>query len=122
MLYVSVAEVTLLLFVNHTVKVWDELLAQFKPFHFRCMDWNNLDDTKFDVILFISAIHYADDQKGMLDFLMSRLNKNGILILEIGVVNSNENNFVKIKRITKKTNPTLKECKVCLFLMSIFQI
>lgn len=79
----------------------------FPQCHFRCMDWNNLDDTKFDVILFISAIHYADDQKGMLDFLMSRLNKNGILILEIGVVNSNENNFVKIKRsIDSRNFPT----------------
>lgn len=30
--------------------------------------------------------------------------------------------FVKIKRITKKTNPTPKECKVCLFLLSLFLV
>ena len=30
--------------------------------------------------------------------------------------------FVKINRITKKTNPTPKECKVCLFLLSFFLV
>lgn len=30
--------------------------------------------------------------------------------------------FVKINRITKKTNPTPKECKVCLFLLLIFLV
>lgn len=33
-----------------------------------------------------------------------------------------ENIFVKMNRITKKTNPTPKECKVCLFLLLIFLV
>lgn len=33
-----------------------------------------------------------------------------------------EKNFVKMNRKTKKTNPTPKECKVCLFLLLIFLV
>lgn len=70
----------------------------FPQCHFLCLDWQDLPETKFDVIIFISAIHYAEDQKAMIDFLMNRLNPDGFLILEIGLVASNKNKFVKVER------------------------
>jgi SAM-dependent methyltransferase len=52
---------------------------------FHTKSWWDLDETKYDVILFLSAIHYEREQKKLLSFLKSRLNENGLLILEGGV-------------------------------------
>ncbi len=41
----------------------------------------------FDVILCSSAIHYAKDQPALVKELVDRLNENGVLVLEIGVLN-----------------------------------
>lgn len=54
-------------------------------------DFENLDsvlkaDEKYDVILCSSALHYASDQPAVVKSLMGRLKKNGVLILEIGIV------------------------------------
>ncbi|MFM9846896.1 MAG: methyltransferase domain-containing protein [Hyphomicrobiaceae bacterium] len=48
-------------------------------------DWWGVPAEKFDVILFLSAIHYETNQKELLAFLKSRLNLGGTLILECGV-------------------------------------
>lgn len=48
-------------------------------------DWWGLSNECFDVILFLSAIHYEPDQKALLAFLKSRLKPGGTLILECGV-------------------------------------
>jgi len=47
--------------------------------------WWNIPDEKFDLILFLSAIHYEPRQKELLAFLRSRLKPGGTLILECGV-------------------------------------
>jgi len=52
---------------------------------FYTKSWWDLDETKYDLILFLSAIHYEKEQKKLLAFLKSRLKPNGILILEGGV-------------------------------------
>lgn len=54
-------------------------------------DFENLDsvlkaDEKYDVILCSSALHYASDQPEVVKKLMSRLKKNGTLVLEMGIV------------------------------------
>ena len=48
--------------------------------------WWEVPDEKFDLILFLSAIHYESEQKRLLDFLASRLKPEGTLVLECGVV------------------------------------
>lgn len=58
---------------------------------FKQADWSDLAatlgaDNKFDVILCASALHYAEDQAGLLEALMRRLKPGGILVLEIGVI------------------------------------
>lgn len=79
----------------------------FPQCNFICQDWKNLGDEKYDVILNLSAIHYAQDQKKLIDLLVSRLKPNGILILEIGVAPGNGNEFVEVTRsIDKRLFPT----------------
>jgi SAM-dependent methyltransferase len=53
-------------------------------------DWWNLPNEKFDVILFLSAIHYEKNQQKLLSHLQRYLKDKGTLILECGV--SPENN------------------------------
>ncbi len=47
--------------------------------------WWQLDEEKFDVILFLSAIHYEREQKKLLAELRRRLKPGGLLVLEGGV-------------------------------------
>lgn len=54
--------------------------------NFRTTSWWDIPEEKFDIILFLSAIHYEMDQKALLNFLRSRLSPNGILVLECGVI------------------------------------
>lgn len=79
----------------------------FPECNFICQNWDLLGPEKYDVILNASAIHYARDQKKFLDMLMSRLERNGTLVLEIGVAPGEENEFVEIVRsIDKRFFPT----------------
>ena len=48
--------------------------------------WWDLPDEQFDVILFLSAIHYEPEQKKLLDLLSTRLKPEGTLVLECGAV------------------------------------
>lgn len=52
---------------------------------FHAKTWWELDDEKFDFILFLSAIHYEREQKKLLSELRRRLKPGGTLILEGGV-------------------------------------
>lgn len=47
--------------------------------------WWNLPNERFDVILFLSAIHYEPRQKDYLTMLTNHLNPGGTLVLECGV-------------------------------------
>ena len=47
--------------------------------------WWSLPDEKFDLILFLSAIHYESRQRELLDYIALHLKPDGLLILEAGV-------------------------------------
>lgn len=82
----------------------------FPRCEFICKDWSNLGEDKFDVIIFLSAIHYAPDQQAMLDLLMDRLKPGGVLVLEIGIAPGAKNEFVEVKRsIDSRFFPTQKK-------------
>lgn len=53
---------------------------------FQTRSWWNIPDEKFDVIMFLSAIHYEKNQKLLLNHLKTRLKADGMLILECGVI------------------------------------
>lgn len=91
----------------HFVSIAQSLFPQCD---FMCKDWYNLGPHKYDVIICLSAIHYADNQKKFLDFLMSRLKQNGTLVLEIGVAPGDEDDWVKVTRsIDTRFFPTQKK-------------
>ena len=65
---------------------------------FRSGSWWDLPDEKFDVILLLSAIHYEDNQKKLLDSLTNHLTPNGILVLECGVAGGQRKSWVLVRR------------------------
>ena len=62
------------------------------------MPWDDLGSEKVDVILCISAIHYARDQQELIDLLMARLTHDGVLVLEIGCAPGEEETFMEVER------------------------
>lgn len=71
----------------------------FPDCEFLCQSWDDMDDTKFDVILFLSAIHYAKDQEATIHKLMNHLEPGGRLVLEIGVAPRLADKFIEIHRL-----------------------
>jgi len=52
---------------------------------FRCQTWDTLPEGVFDVILLLSALHYANDPQALLDRIYQALAPNGVLVLETGL-------------------------------------
>lgn len=53
--------------------------------------WWDLPDQKFDLILFLSALHYEPREKELFDHLAEYLSPDGTLILECGIIRSGSN-------------------------------
>ena len=53
---------------------------------FDCRTWDTLPADKFDVVLLLSALHYAEDQRAMIQRLVEHLTPQGLFVLEAGVV------------------------------------
>ncbi len=58
---------------------------------FHVSSWWNLPDGQFDVIFFLSAIHYEKEQKKLLSHLVNKLSPTGVLVLECGVAPGSAN-------------------------------
>lgn len=54
---------------------------------FRTQGWSNLPDEEFDVILWLSAMHYERDPKSIFHKISKRLATDGLFVLETGVFN-----------------------------------
>ena len=79
---------------------------------FRCQSWDELPDEKFDIIFFLSALHYAKDQEAMIKSLVDKLTPSGLLVLECGVINEERKEFVKVRRAIDEVHfPTLGKIK-----------
>ncbi len=72
--------------------------ARFPACEFHCQGWENLPDGPFDVILLASALHYAEDQPALLHRLVDHLSRDGVLVLELGIVSSQKSEWVKVTR------------------------
>jgi SAM-dependent methyltransferase len=70
----------------------------FPQCRFACMDWCELGPEKYDLITCLSAIHYAYDQQQLIDLLMSRLEPEGVLVLELGVADGDGDEFIPVTR------------------------
>ena len=81
--------------------------SRFPECRFLAQSWEQLPDEKYDVILLLSALHYAEDQEALIHRLMKALNSGGILVLELGVLSSAKSEWVKVKRsIDERLFPT----------------
>lgn len=70
-------------------------------------NWDDLPPGQFDIILFLSALHYASDQEKLIHQLMNRLNPDGLLVLELGIAPGGGNKWVKVQRsIDEREFPT----------------
>ena len=76
---------------------------------FQLATFDTLPGRKFDVVLFLSAIHYAEDQAKLIHNILNNLvADNGVLILELGVlIDREDEEFVKVVRsIDERFFPT----------------
>ena len=71
---------------------------RFPHCEFLLQSWDQLPDERFDVILLASALHYADDQPGLIRTLVEHLSPDGVLVLELGIVSSREAEWKRVKR------------------------
>lgn len=64
--------------------------------------WWDLPDEEFDIIIFLSAIHYESRQRELLDFLATRLAPGGMLVLECGVFQRPGHFWLSVARSTDR--------------------
>lgn len=60
--------------------------------------WWDLPNEKFDVILFLSAIHYEARQRVLLEKLANHLTPSGVLIIECGIANTEVKAWEAVRR------------------------
>lgn len=85
--------------IDHDPKIIDKAKSRVPEATFYCASWWDIPGNNYDVILFLSAIHYEPRQKLLLDFLRTKLAPDGILVLECGVKWSlSEKEWVPIQR------------------------
>lgn len=76
----------------------EQARRRFPSCEFLLQSWDQLPDEKFDVILLASALHYADDQPGLIQALVKHLSPDGVLVLELGIVSSRDAEWRRVKR------------------------
>ncbi|QOW24169.1 class I SAM-dependent methyltransferase [Lysobacter sp. H23M47] len=98
--------------IDHSPEFIYRAQTRFPECEFHARTWDHLPEGEFDVILLASALHYADDQPGLIDRLVEKLTPDGVLILELGIVSSPRAEWVKVKRgIDERYFPTMAQLK-----------
>ncbi|KRI00007.1 trans-aconitate 2-methyltransferase [Curvibacter sp. PAE-UM] len=70
--------------------------------------WDTLPEGDFDVVLSLSALHYADDQADLIERLMGKVKSSGLLVLEVGVAPGQGEEWVETRRaIDTRFFPTM---------------
>ncbi len=72
--------------------------SRFSNVTFFCQSWDDELEGQFDVVLLASAIHYADDQIALIHRLMAKVRHDGVLIVELGLIDENSEVCKNIKR------------------------
>lgn len=79
----------------------------FPECSFTCGDWESISDRTYDVVLCLSAIHYARDFETFVHFLMRHVASNGLLVLELGIARGDTAALVPVERqITSSISDT----------------
>jgi ubiquinone/menaquinone biosynthesis C-methylase UbiE len=96
--------------IDHSAEFVGRARRRFPGCEFLHQGWDSLPDGTFDAVLLASALHYADDQPGLIDRLMRKVARDGVLVLEIGIVSSRSSSWVKVKRgIDERHFPTMSK-------------
>jgi SAM-dependent methyltransferase len=83
---------------------------RFPQAQFLCQSWDELPAGPFDVILLASALHYAEDQPGLIRRLTSLLAPGGVLVVELGIAPGDRVEWQQIDRgIDRRMFPTLPQ-------------
>jgi SAM-dependent methyltransferase len=98
--------------VDHSRPFIDRARRRFPGCEFHHQGWEALPTGPFDVILLASALHYAEDQPALIHRLVESLSADGLLVLELGIVSSAKNEWVKVKRgIDERVFPTMPKLR-----------
>ena len=95
--------------IDRNAAFLDRARARDDRSEYRTLDFSDVLalNERFDVILLLSALHYADDPGRLLADLMSMLTPRGLFILECGVAPGSEAEFVSVERMSDVvTHPT----------------
>jgi SAM-dependent methyltransferase len=84
--------------VDQNKNFLDRARRRFPNARFIRASWWDLPDEKFDVILFLSAIHYEPNQRALLEKLAQHLTPTGVLVLECGVIQGQSKTWHAVKR------------------------
>ena len=98
--------------LDHSKLFIERARQRFPGCEFHQRGWEQLPEGSFDVILLASALHYAEDQPALVHRLANKLSKDGVLVLEIGIVSAPESAFVRVKRgIDEREFPTMAKLR-----------
>lgn len=84
--------------IDRSVNAIKKAKLRFPECVFYDQSWDVLPEGKFDVITFLSAIHYADDQEALIHRLMHKLTDDGVLVLELGIAPGHVDEWAKVER------------------------
>lgn len=74
--------------------------------------WDVLPQEAFDTILLASALHYAEDQAELIHRLVKKLTRDGVLVLEVGIVPSAKSEWIRVKRgIDERIFPSMPKLR-----------
>lgn len=85
---------------------------RFPDCDFLAQSWDELPEGEYDTILLASALHYAEDQPALIHRLVDKLAADGVLVVELGIVSSSRDEWVRIKReIDERSFPTMAKLR-----------
>lgn len=96
--------------IDASLKDIEVARANFPAATFHAGNWDVLPEGEFDVVILLSALHYAEDQTQLIERLMSKVARNGLLVLEVGVAPGVSAEWVATKRaIDTRLFPTMAQ-------------
>ncbi|WP_242109618.1 class I SAM-dependent methyltransferase [Luteimonas aquatica] len=98
--------------IDHSALFIERARRRFPECEFYRQDWQEIPAGVFDVILLASSLHYAEDQAELIRRLVERLSPDGVLVLELGIVQLMKNDWVKVERgIDERLFPTMAKLR-----------
>lgn len=98
--------------IDHSRQFIERARRRFEGCEFLAQGWDSLPEGKFDVVLLASALHYAEDQPALIGRLVELLAPNGVLVLELGIASSPNDEWVTVKRgIDERQFPTMAKLR-----------